>query len=91
MILNNVLGVEIPKCLVDILNISGFDSRTTLALLNTDNIIEFEEYLNENREFIAIYKDIFPFKFLPAHRMLIRNTSNYIDQLKNNDLNIEPG
>jgi hypothetical protein len=89
--LREVLGVEIPEVVTNILKKSGFNCRTTLALINLETIDEVEEYVNENRGVLvgSSYKNMVPFKFLPAHRILLRNMSNYMDQLKNSASEIE--
>lgn len=90
-VLDEILGVKIPEILINILKQSGFDCRSTLALINLENIAEIEDFTNENREVLlgSIYENMIPFKFLPAHRIFIRNLSNYIDQLKNHESSIE--
>lgn len=89
--MNDVLGVEIPGIVRNILTEAGFNCRTTLGLINSDIITDIEEFANENREILigSSYENKVLFKFLPAHRILVRNMSNYMDQLRNSESNIE--
>lgn len=89
--LSEVLGVEIPEIVTHILKKSGFDCRTTLALINLETIAEIEEYVNENCEILvgSSFENMVPFSFLPGHRIILRNMFEYMDQLKNSESNIE--
>lgn len=86
-VLTDVLGINIPQIVTNILTKSGFNCRTTLALINAETITEIEEYVNENRAVLvgSCYENVDPFKFLPAHRIVLRTISNYLDRLKMNE------
>lgn len=85
------MAIEIPEIIVHILRKSGFDCRTTLAHINLETIAEIEEFANENREILngSRYENMVPFKFVPGHRIILRNFPNYIEQVKNMESNIE--
>lgn len=71
--LNKFLGNEIPECVLNVLEATGFDTQIALELLTTNNITEIENYVEENRSIIAntIYEKKTHFTFLPGHRQLL--------------------
>lgn len=68
---------EIPKCLIDILKASGFDTAFTLKSIDDGCINEIETFLTANRQLLntmelpEYYKNAEHFKFLPGHKIFL--------------------
>lgn len=86
--LKNKMGVELPKCVVDILKICGFTNRLLLENINSEAVDQIEQFCNQNRTLISeimigsIYENMQLFKFVPGHRLLILNLPKYCEENK---------
>lgn len=73
-----------PECLVNILKVCGFTSKTVLKNINTETVDHIEKFCNENREFVksafigSLYENMKPFQFIPGHRILLLNIPKYV-------------
>lgn len=63
---------------------TAFDTETALENLNSENLINIENYIEESRDLIAgtIYENKTPFKFLPGHRALLLSIPKKIAEKK---------
>lgn len=75
--------VEIPKILIQILNLVGYDNPIAIKGLNTETVLEIEKYVNENLNDVlvnSIYSNMKEFSFLPGHKAILLSLPSYVDE-----------
>lgn len=78
------LNICISSDIIKILRGTGYDSEFALECLDTENIREIEEFVNNERHILkdTVYENRLNFKFLPGHKALLLNLSNKVGELR---------
>lgn len=74
---------EIPKILIQILNLVGYDNPIAIELLNAENIVEIEKYVAINLKHAlvdSVYSNMKQFSFLPGHKAILLSLPSYVDK-----------
>lgn len=94
----NFLGEEMPRCVKIALNISGYDTITSICEINVNSVGEIEKHINKNSRYELMqkiqcnhseyYKKIKEFQFLPGHKTVILALPKYASQFQQLKSNI---
>lgn len=78
--LNQLLGENIPQDISKILAKSGYDTIWSLKNINENDILNIEEYINEQPSILkgTTYENIQKFKFKPGHKKFLLELPNLI-------------
>lgn len=89
-------GIEIPKCIKEILQFAAYDTAASLALITDTHVQEIEKFINESDKHVinqlsccysSVYQGMGHFKFLPGHKCTILAIPSQIARMKNNKPN----
>lgn len=88
-LIEKVIGEQIPKPLVYILNESGFNTKIALKnIIPEKTITQVENFFNKNYDKLkkgllgSIYENVLPFNIVPGHRIFIESLPQYMDLVK---------
>lgn len=87
--LESFLNEKFPVELKQILELSGFDTKSSLMSLKVETIVDIENYANENPDILknTTYENTIKFKFKPGHKLRILLLPNQIKNLEESQVN----